>query len=300
MTVSKGLDPQLEEQLDRLKTIPARDPQAAARGRVRFLAEAAALRPTLVQKERTVVSRRFVWKFALAALAALVLFFGGSVGAAFAAQSALPGETLYPVKLICEDLRLGFTGDPQARIDLLMQFSAVRVSEMNQLADQGSAIPAETAERLESQVQQALQLAAGLADEDMQAALARIRTQLEMQILSLTQTSGEAGDLMLKTRLMLQERLLLVDEGLADPEAFRTQVHYGQDSEAASPSPVSSTTPEPTGGQGSNSTPGGPDQTPGSQQPPEKTPGPTDESGPPATPGDGGSGNDGGSGGNQP
>ncbi|MBI4732853.1 MAG: hypothetical protein HY781_12160 [Chloroflexi bacterium] len=300
MTVSKGLNPQLEKQLDRLKTIPARDPQTAAQGRARFLTEAAAFRPALVQKERTVVSRRFVWKFALAALAALVLFFGSSVGAAFAARGALPGETLYPVKLICEDLRLGFTGDPQVRIDLLMQFSAVRVSEMNQLAEQSNAIPAETAERLESQIQQALKLAAGLVDKDMLAALTRIRTQLEVQVLSLTQISGEAGDLILQTHLMLQERLRLVDEGLADPEAFRTQVHYSQDSEAASPSPVSSITPEPTAGQGSNSTPGGPDQTSGPQQPPEKTPGPTNESGPPATPGDGGSGNDGGSGGNQP
>lgn len=300
MTVSKGLNQQLEEQFDRLKTIPARDPRSAARGRARFLVEAAALQPASEKIERTVVSRRFVWKFALAALAALVLFFGGSVGVAFAAQGTLPGETLYPVKLMCEDLRLSFTGDPQARIDLLMQFSAVRVSEMNQLADQGSAIPAEIAERLESQVQQALQLAAGLVDKDMQAALTRIRTQLEVQVFSLTQISGEAGDLILQTRLMLQERLRLVDEGLTDPEAFRAQVHYGQDSEAASPSPAFSTTPEPTGGQGSNSTPGGPDQTPGPQQPPEKTPGPTNESGPPATPGDGGSGNDGGSGGNQP
>ncbi len=291
MKVKNGIDPEVEKQLGRLKAVPARDSQAAARGRARFLAEAAVLQPKPKQKVHAVTSRRLAWRFVLAALAAVVLIFGGGVGAAFAAQDALPGEALYPIKIMSEDVRLELASDPQAGINLLMQFASVRVSEMNQLVVQESDIPVQTAERLENQIQMAFQLAAGLDDDGMQAALLGIRTKLEEQAQTLLQGSGETGDLLQQTRLMLQEHLRQADEGLADPEAFRAQMRYGQ-GDAILPA-VPSATSVPTG-QGGSSTPGGPDQTPGPQQTPEKTPAPSKSSGTPSTPGDGGGGGGGG------
>lgn len=290
------LDPQLKQRLEHLKNVPARDPHSAARGRARFLAEAAALQPAPARKARSVPRRRLVWNFAAVALTLLVLFFGGSVGAAFAAQDSLPGETLYPVKLASEDLRLGLTGDTQTEIDLLLQFAAERVSEMNQLAAQGITPPVETAARLESQVSRALQLAAQLGDEEMLPALERIRFQLEQEAQSLSE-GGEAGQVLQQTRYMLQEQILVVDEGLADPEQFRNQVQAGQEQTPGSQTtPLPSGTPTPQGsgsggsGQGGTSTPGGsggPHTKTPDPQVPDQTPGPTNEQGPQGTPGGG-------------
>jgi hypothetical protein len=290
MKEKKGFDPLLIQQLDRLKTVPRRNPQAAGRGRARFLAEASTLRPRPAPIGSRASSRRFVWKFALASLAVLFLLFGGGVGAAVASKNALPDQLLYPVKLFTEDVRLDLTGEPGDSIDLLMQFAAVRVDEMNQLAMLNDPIPPEITTRLESQVQQALQMAAGLDDAQMQEALTRIRARLEEQIQSLTQTGGDAGASVSQTRLMLQNRLRFVDEGLVDMKTFRNQMRHGQEDGSTDPLPVTSSTPASGGGQGGSSTPGGPDRTPGNIPSPAKTPGPGREPGAGGPPGGHGSG----------
>lgn len=225
MNGKNNIDPQLKQRFDHLKNVPARDPGSAARGRARFLAEAAALHPVPARKMPPVAPRRLAWNLAAVALTLLALFYGGSVGAAFAAQDALPGEMLYPVKIASEDLRLGLARDPQTEIDLLLKFAAARVSEMNQLAARGMVPPTETAARLESQVHQALQLAAGLESDEMQEALQTIRAQLEAQEQNISQVGGETGQALQQIRRMLQEQIDVIDEGLADPEQFRNRVH---------------------------------------------------------------------------
>jgi hypothetical protein len=63
-------------------------------------------------------------------LACLVL---GSSGIAYASQNALPGDALYPVKLGLEQVELLVTLDPQADLRLHLQFSQLRIAEMQRL-----------------------------------------------------------------------------------------------------------------------------------------------------------------------
>ncbi len=293
--MNDALDPQLKQRLDRLKDVPARDPHAAARGRARFLAEAAALQPA--SSRRALPSRRLAWNFAALALA-LLLLFGGSVGATFAAQGALPGETLYPLKLAVEDFRLGLTVNPQTEIDLLMEFVGNRVSEMNQLAAQGQIPPAATVGRLEEHVHLALQLAAGMDDPEMLTALRRIRSQLEIQVQTISDGQSEPGVVLQQTRLLLEAQIRQIDEGLTVPEQFRTQTRSGWPTQTASPMPsrfFATSTPQ-FGGAGQGETPT-PDETgarslqgtPGMQTP-QKTPYPTGGQWSQRTPGGGGGG----------
>jgi hypothetical protein len=289
MNENHDLDPQLEKELARVREVPARDPNAAARGRARFLAEASVMRPKPVERKRQVFIKRYAWQAALATMVVLVLVFGGGAGAALAAQDDLPNQPLYPVKLITEDVRLNLASGSQAKIDLLLQFVDVRIDEMNQLVVLESDIPVKTTERLENQVQLALELAAGLDDEEeMQAALTRIRTRLEEQTRNLAQGEGEAGETLRQTQLMLQARLRLVSEGMVDHGLFRNQMRYGQGGASTDLSPVSSETPFTGSGTG------GPDQTPGYQNSPEKTPEPPGQPGSQQTPGGGGAGHEGG------
>ena len=63
-------------------------------------------------------------------LACLVL---GSSGVAFASQNALPGDALYPVKLGLEQVELLVTLDPEEDLRLHLQFSQLRIAEMQRL-----------------------------------------------------------------------------------------------------------------------------------------------------------------------
>lgn len=285
MKENKELDPSFMKQLSQLKAVPERDRNAALRGRARFLAEASSLRPNRVQRKAPLFSKRFAWQFALASLVVLVMLFSGSAGAALAAQDDLPGQPLYPVKLLTEDVWLGLTSGTEARIDLLLGFMDVRINEMNQLALQGSIIPVETAERLESQVQLTLQLAAGLEDdEELQAALMHIQTRLEEQTRNLANVAGNTSELLQQVQLMLQARIRQVDEGLVDQQTFRNQMRSSQDDSSGDQHPGSF---DFGSGSGSDSGSGDPDQTPGNDHTPHKTPNPRGT----PTPGGGGHGN---------
>jgi hypothetical protein len=57
-------------------------------------------------------------------------------GTAYASQSSLPGDVLYPVKLETEDIRLFFAGDPADKVDLNFQFAQTRLEELKTLSSQ--------------------------------------------------------------------------------------------------------------------------------------------------------------------
>lgn len=291
MKHEKVLNEKLEKQLERLKVVPGRDVNAALKGRTRFLAEAASLRPRPAAHKNRVDSRRLVWRFALATLVVVVFIFAGGVGVVSAASNTLPGQTLYPVKLLTEDVRLDLTQDPQAAVDLLMKFLTERVSEMNQLTERNGAIPEGTTERCENHIQLAMELAAGMDDEEMQAALYRIRASLEEQNQLLAQPGGGAGDSLGRVHSMFRARLQMVDEGLSNQETFRNRVRHGWEENTQDSVPGYTSTPGSGSEPDAGSTPTGketppeqqctPEQTPGQQCTPQQTPGRHGQSGPP-------------------
>ena len=66
--------------------------------------------------------------------AASLLLSGG--GVAYASSDALPGDALYSVKNVIQDVGLAFSDD-EGDIDLLLGFMHGNIDEMNQLAEQG-------------------------------------------------------------------------------------------------------------------------------------------------------------------
>lgn len=286
MKTPNGIDPKLKNTLDELKPVPTRDPETASRGKARFLAEAASMRA--LQSSRFPLQKTQSRRFAMNALAAvivtLVLFFGSTVSAVYASQDALPGTALYPLKLWIEDTRINLTVTSDAEIDLLLQYTQVRVTEINQLAALGVTPPAETQERLEQQLRTAIKLAAEIpGDAEMQAALLRIRSRIELQSEALMEGTPE------QVRILLQAQLRNLDEGLIDPAAFRNTIRnqeQGMPTPFVTQAPGGVTTPipdtTPSGGSSGNDdtpTPGG-DQAPTTgPHNPEITPGPSQGSG---------------------
>ena len=238
---------EIEHRLEELKEVPPRNPQQATRGRANFLSEAAKYRQAV---SLPAYSRQKGWtffkfrkeRFAMNALVSLLLagalILGGGA-TAVAAQDDLPNQPLYPVKLMTENAKMALTGDPQDQANLLMNMAQARVEEMAGLAEQGEPVPAQVQERLQQQLQQALMLAAGMEDDGLTQTLLQLRERVRTQERIMTQlqknANAETEPALTQTRLMLQNCLQQVDEGLADPQSFRyrmtNRMQYGQDDE---------------------------------------------------------------------
>lgn len=171
-----------------------------------------------------------------------MLLIGGGATAVSAAQDDLPTDPLYRLKTLTEDVRLWANTDPQAEVDLLMEMAQTRTREMAALMEQGETPPAGLTERLNRHFQEALQTAAGMDDTAMQAALLRIRAQLQAQEQEMAMLQAQYGDdsLTAQTREMLRVRIRLVEDALTDPEGFRnTYRHENRYGLTETPTPFS-------------------------------------------------------------
>ena len=74
------------------------------------------------------------WAVALASI--LIIFIAG-IGTVAASVNALPGQTLYPVKLASEEIRLGLTFSDVEEAKLHIQFAERRTAEIAGIARQG-------------------------------------------------------------------------------------------------------------------------------------------------------------------
>jgi hypothetical protein len=169
------IDPRLFELLDQLRPTPARDPEAAARGRKKYLTELKNLkfeapapskansmprwlrrlfykheindnqREVLLMNNRT---QRFTLTGALIVITLLVFLFGGAGMTALASQSSLPGDALYPVKTSLEQTRVALARNAADRAQLQMEFAERRLGEIAGLIEEGrfENIPTATAE----------------------------------------------------------------------------------------------------------------------------------------------------------
>lgn len=206
-----NLDPRLNKMLDDLRSVPPRDPAAAARGRVLFLSQA----NNLKQAVSKLPERRHTGWFSsvlmvlqqkeykpmfttlLSALIIVVLALGGTTATAYAAQDDLPGDMLYGVKTFTEDVRLAFASDAQD-VNLCEEFTQRRMQETVQLAENGRYDDVATAmQRYELQLGQMNQSLVRLASKDpahADALAARIQIVLQTQLDTLTQLRTRVSD----------------------------------------------------------------------------------------------------------
>jgi uncharacterized membrane protein YgcG len=247
-------------QLEPLRPLPDRSEVAARSGLQDFLNEAARLRPTVsARPQRRLTGWMFksnqerspMFTLAIKLVLVLAVMFGGAGVTAAAAQSSLPNEALYPVKLLIEEVQWGSAQDPEAQIDVQLDHAQQRMREMVQLTNRGAAIPAEVPARLQTQLQATLQIAAQLDDQSMQAALDRIQLRTQDQLREMDRLHlNEAAGILTQVRAMAQL-------GQADPQLFRARVGAGRPADAppqlqmtpqADPShtPLPSRTPQPS------------------------------------------------------
>jgi len=141
------IDPRLEEMFDLLRPTPARDPQAAARTKARFLTEVDQRFPEPSPAPQ--VSRRplsaffhslslsFPLRLTLACSVFVLIFVIGGTRMAAASRSSLPGDRLYPVKTGLEQAELSIKPDRGVQAALYLEFAGHRLDEINGLITVG-------------------------------------------------------------------------------------------------------------------------------------------------------------------
>jgi hypothetical protein len=242
--ITNEIDERLHGLLDRLRTVPALDPQIAAQERANFLAQVEHLAVSPKTRERHIewidkIKLTFQRKESspmISTLLSLVLaisfLFGGTGATVFAVQTSQPDQPLYAVKTWSEQAHLRLEVSPQAKLGLVLTFTNRRMAEISGLITTGKPVPTEVIGRFQEELNQALQLCAGLEDPQMVKALEQIRRQAETQSQVMSAwTNGGAAQLdpalaQLRDRLREQARLAALGE--TDPDAFRLQIRDRQ------------------------------------------------------------------------
>ncbi|CAG0937027.1 hypothetical protein TFLX_05930 [Thermoflexales bacterium] len=241
--------------LEALRVSPKRSEAAARSGLQNFLNEADRLRPAVSARpprrltgwiSQFQVGSKFTQERSpMAALAiklvlVLAVIFGGAGVTAAAAQSSLPNEALYPVKLLIEDAQLALASTPNAQIDVQLAQAQQRVHEMVQLTQRDAVIPADVPVRLQTRLQAALQVAAQLGDQQLRPALERIQLRTQDQLREMEQLQvPDAVQALTQAREMAQL-------GQADPQAFRARFGHGRPDDAP-PQPQNTPRADPSG-----------------------------------------------------
>jgi len=230
------LDSDLKNRFDDLKNVPERKPQAIASGKADFLRQAVSLKedqrqigwinkffPTISTKERLPMLKPI-----LVIILAIFILFGGAAGTVYAAQGSLPAQPLYQVKIWSEDLLLLMTSSAQTQLERNLNFADRRIVEIENLQAAGIPIPRQIQIRLQTQLNQALNLAAGMDDQLMLLELEHIRLRVEAQMQKMENLMEGAQNspdpVMIMVRSFLQQQLEMAAQGETDAQGFRMQV----------------------------------------------------------------------------
>mgnify|MGYP000524829047 CR=1 FL=1 len=197
--------------------------------------------------------------------AAVVLFLLAGL-TLVAAQTSMPNSPLYGIKLLREDLLERMAVDNADR--LVQKFANIqtRFEEINLSLQATNTVPAKTTRRLQQQIDQYFQLAAQYDDTIQSAALMRLYEIILIQETyygnQLSQVDPAIAADLENLFSMLRDRRFLIEFGLQNPAAFRSQILTGkwianeinspsvpessnQMAEQNSPGPMISETPAP-------------------------------------------------------
>lgn len=86
------------------------------------------------QRSQSLLINKFKTKTMIPAIISLIVIFSGG-GAAAASQNSLPGDALYPVKTLTEDVRLAITINEKSKASLNIELAQRRVEEIRKVLE---------------------------------------------------------------------------------------------------------------------------------------------------------------------
>jgi hypothetical protein len=216
-------DPHLREGLQAIKAVPEIEPAQQRRLQADFIQQIQRVRAESVTFSRNSRLNHqkhnpnplvFRWRTStmtvkmIGIIAAIAIALSGAgAGTVYAAQSALPDDGLYDLKLWSEEVRLDLTSAPEKDLALHLAFADRRVDEMLALQAENKAIDPELNLELTGHLWMAEQLVEQC--EDPLQAQAQVQQRLMNQEQLLANAPEDA--LMTQTRSMIRQQLHLME-----------------------------------------------------------------------------------------
>lgn len=232
------------EQLTALRGNPPRIPQRAADRRKAFLVEAQLLKSSVSKSNQL---RLYSWKGILfpnlgrsqregypmvnVAMLLIVVFglvFGGSGVTMAAAQGSLPGDLLYPVKLLSEQVRMRITDNATETAQFSLELVNRRTEEIRMMLQAGDAPDTATELRLQQQLELCLKNALNLQSGEETKILLQLQTQLRDREQEIARLHLQDDPALLRSRdrirLTLETHSALAELGAADPVMLQKEL----------------------------------------------------------------------------
>ena len=173
----------------------------------------------------------------------LSLLFGGTGMAVVAAQDSLPGEGLYSLKTLTEDIQLTFTNSQEKRLEKALEFVNNRFIEASIFEKEGKVWSdhemANFTERLEKNLKDALLSAAAM--DNPEVGLTSIKDQIKVLYVAIqkrpqdqvSHDRPDGGNDHPQLRVMFRKSYEIVAAGLVDPQNFEEMIlgRYGNNLE---------------------------------------------------------------------
>lgn len=234
----------LEIRLSHLSNVPERDLETATRQRSAFIKKANSINSFRQNKSpvsTTVIPRHIEWtqilgrkegrkmSFITTLLIVIGLVFGGTGVTVAAAQSAMPDDLLYPVKLVSEDIALSLNTNPETAYNTELALTQRRAEEMVQLAIGEGVYDEAAAQRLMLRIDQALKTGSTLDGEEMPKAMLQMQNHLQtmLRVMEQSNMSAEAQQQMTRLMAQIQSRIETLQQ-TQNMEELRLRIHTGQ------------------------------------------------------------------------
>ncbi|HVY67938.1 MAG TPA: DUF5667 domain-containing protein [Patescibacteria group bacterium] len=260
-------DRKFYKEIGALKRLGAAVPPLAAQRQAELKA---VLLSRLGQTAKAEQAKFFWWHRHLLLLRYVVAVLAGlSIigGTAYASGGALPGDTLYPVKLATEQVRLTLALTPEAKVSLQTRFAQTRLQELQQLSERlsqqsggmaavsstpvaapagGASLSAAATDSADSLSPDNLRLrirAEEKARQDVGTALENLQQlQAQAQASGDSRTASSLRDSILNLRQQAQQQNIVPDDGSEHPvlENLRDRMQEQRQNAPATATPPSS------------------------------------------------------------
>jgi hypothetical protein len=185
---------------------PPPPPHRLAPGRQRFLAEAARLRNPSTNRRKVRIRMATIPS---TVLTALMLVFGLLFSAGQVTAASLPGDPLYGIKLMAEEVRMASVAAPVSKAELTRARAEQRMDEVALLLQAGEVVNEATSLRAQEHLRAALQTAAQLHTQQATRALQRLEEGIQLRQRIMGPLADEGPDTPVQRLLREMERVRL-------------------------------------------------------------------------------------------
>jgi RNA polymerase sigma-70 factor (ECF subfamily) len=224
------LEDEIKQKLEKLDAIPERNPLRVQSAKKNFLSEMHQLAgettvsvPTKSWWNQLNIKKETFSMKLITIATILSLLLGGGI-TAVAAQDSLPGDLLYPVKTLVEDIELGLATDPETEFDIALNHAFKRFEEIQILLDEGEVVGEAHLLAWQEAFQRALQY--GVNTEDPIGKLLMVQQQLKYQEEMMNKGKQTGVPFQNQFERMMNYQAGLVDASIENPELLASELEF--------------------------------------------------------------------------